>query len=40
MKTIFKKYIVKTWDELTEEEKEKKKDEYYIDTVGEDEVND
>lgn len=29
MKTIFKKYIVKTWDELTEEEKEKKKDEYY-----------
>lgn len=29
MKTILKKYIVKTWDELTEEEKEKEKERYY-----------
>ena len=28
MKTILKKYIVKTWDELTEEEKEKEKERY------------
>lgn len=28
MKTILKKYVVKTWDELTKEEKEKKKEEY------------
>ena len=29
MKTILKKYVVKTWDELTEEEKKKKKERYY-----------
>lgn len=29
MKTILKKYVVKTWDELTEEEKEKQKEKYY-----------
>ena len=29
MKTILKKYIVKTWDELNEEEKEKEKERYY-----------
>ena len=29
MKTILKKYVVKTWDELNEEEKEKEKERYY-----------
>lgn len=29
MKTILKKYVVKTWDELTKEEKEKEKERYY-----------
>ena len=28
MKTIFKKYVVKTWDELTEDEKEAEKEKY------------
>lgn len=28
MKTILKKYVVKTWDELTEEEKEEQKEKY------------
>lgn len=28
MKTILKKYVVKTWEELTEDEKEKKKENY------------
>ena len=35
MKTILKKYIVKTWDELTEDEKEVKK-EKYCETISRD----
>lgn len=33
MKTILKKYVVKTWDELTEEEKEEQKN-YYCEEIS------